>query len=163
MRTKSFIVTLLVVLFALSPSFAQKGNKAMMLANRFFKEIAKQNTAALDEILHPAFQSHHFPAPPGSDKSGFIAGMKGLLSAFPDIKVTVHDQFAKGDKVFSYGSWTGTHKGTFQGVAPTNKQVKVEFMDIWREEGGKLRENWVVMDIMGLMVQLGAVPPLGGK
>jgi predicted ester cyclase len=159
---RHFLVGLLLVV-SISCGFAQKGNKAMTLANRFFAELAKHNTAALDEILHPAFQSHHFPAPPGSDKTGFIAGTKGLLSAFPDIKVAIHQQFAKGDKVFTYGSWTATHKGEFQGVAPTSKQVNVEFMDIWREEGGKLRENWVVMDIMGLMIQLGAVPPPGRK
>ncbi len=72
-------------------------------------------------------------------------------AAFPDIKVTVNEQFEKGDRVFCYGTWTPTHKGAFQGIAPTNKKVKVEFMDIWREEGGKLRENWVVMDTMGLI------------
>jgi predicted ester cyclase len=164
MRTKSFLALLLVVLFALSPGFAQKGNKATMLANRFFNEVASDhNVAVLDEILHPAFQAHQFPALTGSDKAGFTAGMKGFLSAFPDIKITIHQQFSKGDKVFTYAEWTGTHKGTFQGIAPTNKKVKVEFMDIWREEGGKTRENWVVMDIMGLMMQLGAVPPPGGK
>ena len=161
MKSTLFVVTLLFLLTA--TGFAQKGNKAMMLANRFFNEVASKQDVLLEEILHPKFRSHQFPAPPGSDKAGFIAGMKGLLSAFPDIKITVHQQYAKGDKVFTYAEWTATHTGTFQGVAPTNKKVKVEFMDIWREEGGKLRENWVVMDIMGLMIQLGAVPVPGGK
>jgi extradiol dioxygenase family protein len=36
-------------------------------------------------------------------------------------------------------------------------------MDIWRIEEGKLRETWVIMDFMGLMVQLGVVPPPDGK
>jgi predicted ester cyclase len=61
--------------------------------------------------------------------------------------------------VFSYFTWTGTHSGTFNGIAATNKQVSVDGMDIWREQDGQLIENWVVMDIMGLMMQLGAVPP----
>jgi predicted ester cyclase len=159
---RHFLVCVLL-LVSISIVFAQKGNKAMMLVNRFFNEGVAKQEVLFGEILHPMFRSHQFPAPPGSDKAGFIAGMKGLLSAFPDLKVTIHQQYAKGDKVFTYAEWNATHTGTFQGIAPTNKKVKVEFMDIWREEGGKLCENWVVMDIMGLMIQLGAVPPPGGK
>jgi predicted ester cyclase len=137
--------------------------KATELANRFFNEVASNphNVALLDELLHPDFRSHHFPAPPGSDKAGFIAGIKGLLAGFPDIQLTVHDQFGQGDRVFTYFAWTGAHQGTFNGIAPTGKQVKVEGMDIWREEGGQIRENWVVMDIMALMIQLGVVPTPG--
>jgi len=135
--------------------------KATELANRFLNNVVSSphNVALLDELLHPDFRSHHYPAPPGSDKTGFIAGVKGLLAAFPDIKITIHDQFGHDDRVFTYFSWTGTHKGNFNGIAPTGKQVKVEGMDIWREEGGQIQENWVVMDIMGLMIQLGVVPP----
>ena len=134
------------------------------LVNRFFNEVISQKKiAVLDEILHPSFHSNHFPIPPGSDKAGFVEGTKGLLSAFPDIKITINDQFEKTGKVFSYGTWTATHKNMFQGIPPTNKQVRVEFMDIWQESDGKLRENWVVMDIIGLMIQLGVVPPLGAK
>lgn len=88
--------------------------------------------------------------------------MNDLLSAFPDINVKVNDQFVKGDKVFSYFTWTGTHQGAFMGVPPTGKQVTVEGMDIWRVQDGKLAENWVIMDAMGLMMQLGVVPPPGG-
>lgn len=88
--------------------------------------------------------------------------MEDLFTGFPDEKVSIIDQFAKGDKVFTYFSWTGTHQGNFMGVAPTGKQVKVEGMDIWRVQDGKLIENWVIMDGMGLMIQLGVVPPPGG-
>jgi steroid delta-isomerase-like uncharacterized protein len=138
--------------------------KATELANRFFNDVANShNVALLDELLHPDFRSHNYPAPPGSNKAEFIAGIKGLLAAFPDIRVAVHDQIGQGDRVFTYFSWTGTHKGNFNGIAPTGKQVKVEGMDIWREQNGKIRENWVVMDIMGLMIQLGVVPPPAAK
>jgi steroid delta-isomerase-like uncharacterized protein len=139
-------------------------SRAMELTNQFFEVAGKQhNFDALETLLHPNFHSHHYPAPPGSDKAPFIQGIKDMTTAFPDLTITVHDQIAQGDKVFTYFSWTGTHKGAFNGLAPTNKQVKVEGMDIWREQDGQLIENWVVMDIMGLMMQLGAVPPPPAK
>jgi steroid delta-isomerase-like uncharacterized protein len=162
-------VVFLLVAFRQSPAQemqkAQASSaKAKELVNRFFNEVAgnQHNVTLLEELLHPDFRSHHYP-PTGSDKAGFIAAIKGTVAAFPDIQVAIHDQFVEGDKVFTYFSWTGTHKGVFNGVAPTGKQVKVEGMDIWRIEGGKIRENWVVMDIMGLMTQLGVVPPPPAK
>jgi predicted ester cyclase len=130
--------------------------------NSFFNDVINgHNTAKLDEILHPDFQSHHYPAPPGSDKAGFTQGIKDILAAFPDIKIKLNDQFVKGGKVFAYFSWTGTHQGVFMGIPPTGKQVTVEGMDIWRVQDGKLIENWVIMDGLGLMIQLGVVPPPG--
>ncbi|HLF62288.1 MAG TPA: ester cyclase [Saprospiraceae bacterium] len=134
--------------------------KAVELTNRFFNEVVNQDkTDLLDSLLHPSFHSHHYPAPPGSDKAPFIQGIKDLNAAFPDLKLTIHQQYGEGDKVFSYFTWTATHTGTFNGITATNKQVTVDGMDIWREQDGQLIENWVVMDIMGLMAQLGAVPP----
>jgi predicted ester cyclase len=129
------------------------------LVNRFFNDvISLHKVEVLEEILHPAYQNHNFPAPPGSNRQEFVEAVRGMHTAFPDIKITITEQFEKGDRVFSYGYWTGTQKGSFMDLSPTNRKVKVEFMDIWRTEAGKLREGWVVMDIMGLMVQLGAVP-----
>ena len=157
-----FVAVFLLIACQQSPEKAKaEDTKATELANRFFNEVVSNpyNVALMDELLHPDFRSHHYPAPPGSDKAGFIAGINGLLAAFPDIQITIHDQFGQGDRVFTYFSWTGTHKGIFNGIAPTGKQVKVEGMDIWREQGGQIRENWVVLDIMGLMTQLGVVPP----
>jgi predicted ester cyclase len=44
------------------------------------------------------------------------------------------------------------------GIPATGKPIKVGYIDIWRLENGKAVENWVQMDIMGLMQQLGALP-----
>jgi steroid delta-isomerase-like uncharacterized protein len=172
--TKNLFAFLVVVflLMAFRQSSAQdmqkaeaSKTKAVELANRFFNEVvsAPYNVKLLEGLLHPDFHSHNYPAPPGSDKAAFIEGIKALLAAFPDVRITIHDQLGQGDRVFTYFSWTGTHKGTFNGIAPTGKQVKVEGMDIWRVQDGKIRENWVVMDVMGLMIQLGVVPPPPAK
>jgi len=51
-----------------------------------------------------------------------------------------------------------THKGTFMNVPPTGKSVTTEFIDIWKAHNGRLIENWVQMDMLGILVQLGVVP-----
>jgi predicted ester cyclase len=53
---------------------------------------------------------------------------------------------------------TGTHKGELMGVAPTDRTVEFESVDIIRVEDGKVAEHWGVTDVMSLMQQLGAVP-----
>jgi predicted ester cyclase len=133
---------------------------AARLENRFSNEVVgNHNPALLDELLGEDFVSHHFPAPGKNSKLDFTEGMKGLFAGFPDIRVTRVEQHEEHDKVYTYAFWEGTHTGTFMGIPPTNKRVHVEYMDIWRVKDGKFRENWVIMDIMGLMIQLGVVSP----
>ena len=79
-------------------------------------------------------------------------------TAFPDLRITIEDEFGEGNKVGTRGSMTGTHRGEFMGIPATNKSVKVAYIDLWRVENGKFVENWVQMDMLGLMQQLGVVP-----
>jgi predicted ester cyclase len=51
----------------------------------------------------------------------------------------------------------GTHKGPFQGVAPTGKRVEWAGINVYRVADGKIRETWQLADMLGLMRQLGAV------
>jgi len=54
---------------------------------------------------------------------------------------------------------TATHKGKFMGVAPTGKKITVSAIAIFRLANGKIVEGWKELDMLGLMRQLGAVPP----
>jgi predicted ester cyclase len=77
------------------------------------------------------------------------------------VHVTIEQEFADGDYVFHRGYTTATHKGEFQGIPPTGKQFKINSIDIWHVVNGKAVENWVQMDMLGLMQQLGVVPTPG--
>ncbi len=135
---------------------------AAKLENRFSDGVVgMHDVAILADLLADNFVSHHFPAPGNNDKAAFTGGMAGLFAGFPDIKITRLQQYEHGDRVFTYAFWEATHTGAFMGIPATGKKVHVEYMDIWRAEDGKIAENWVVMDIMGLMIQLGVVPPPG--
>jgi predicted ester cyclase len=66
---------------------------------------------------------------------------------------------AEGDKVAVHvNNNTGTHKGEFLGIPPTDKKdtfVGVGFLTI---RDGKIIEQWSVNDTMGLMQQIGTIP-----
>ncbi len=132
-------------------------NKA--LVRRLFEEGLNQNNPRVfDELLAPNFVI--YDAPPGMQhgREGFRQVVEMFRTAFPDLHVTFEQEFADGDYVMHRGYVTGTHKGEWQGIPPTGKQVKMKTLDIWRVENGKAVENWVQMDMLGLMQQLGVIP-----
>ena len=95
----------------------------------------------------------------GPGVEGLKDALRGLMAAFPDMRWTVQEQIAEGAKVVSRFEWTGTHRGTFLGVPATDRSVTVWGMAIDRLDGGKIRDTRIIMDTLGLMVQLGVVPP----
>jgi steroid delta-isomerase-like uncharacterized protein len=94
-----------------------------------------------------------------------IEGLKTILrafkAAFPDMHWSVEEQIAEGDKVVTRFDWTGTHRDTFLGVPATGRPVKVWGIVIDRILNGKIKETRIIMDTMGLMMQLGVLPPPG--
>jgi steroid delta-isomerase-like uncharacterized protein len=94
----------------------------------------------------------------GPGIEGLKGVLRGLKAAFPDMRWTIEEQIAEGDKVLSRFEWTGTHGGPFLGVAATHRPVKVWGMVLDRFEGGKIKATRIIMDTLGLMVQLGVIP-----
>ena len=94
-----------------------------------------------------------------------IEGLKDVLRAmrvgFPDLVFSVHEQIAEGEKVVSRFEWTGTHQGEFFGVPATGKPVRVWGIVIDRLEAGRIKDTRLIMDTMGLMMQLGVIPNSG--
>jgi len=95
----------------------------------------------------------------GPGLEGLKDALRGLRSAFPDMHWSVQEQIVEGDKVLSRFEWKGTHQGLFLGVPATDRPVSVWGMVIDRFEGGKIKETRIIMDTLGLMMQLGVVPP----
>jgi predicted ester cyclase len=82
-----------------------------------------------------------------------------MRAAFPDLDFSIKEQLAEGDKVASRFEWTGTHKEEFLGVPATGRSVQVWGMVIDRLEAGRIKDTRIIMDIFGLMIQLGVFPP----
>ena len=85
--------------------------------------------------------------------------LRGMRAGFPDIHFAIEEQIAEGDKVLSRFEWTGTHRGEFLGVPATGRPVKVWGMVVDRLVDGRIKETRIIMDTLGLMMQLGAIPP----
>jgi steroid delta-isomerase-like uncharacterized protein len=133
-----------------------EANKA--LVRRFVEEVQGQHRIELiDELFSPGFIDHYAGAsPPYRDSAKRFFAM--IFAAFPDVRATIHDQTAEGDKVWTRKTFNGTHLGPFMGVAPTGRKIAVDVMDVFRIQDGQLAEHWGISDMLGLMQQLGAAP-----
>jgi predicted ester cyclase len=93
-----------------------------------------------------------------------LEGLKDILRAmragFPDIAFSIQEQITEDDKVASRFEWTDTHKGEFLGVPATDRHVRVWGIVIDRLENGRIKDNRIIMNTLGLMIQLDALPSL---
>jgi steroid delta-isomerase-like uncharacterized protein len=129
------------------------------VVKRLFSEgMNNRNFTIVDEIFHQRSVHHGFTYPVQGPE-GFKELMNQFLNGFPDLALTVERTVAEDDMVATMGTWTGTQRGEFMGIPATGKKVQVGYMDMWRLENGKCIENWVQMDIAGLMHQLGVTAP----
>ena len=132
-------------------------NNKELVRKIFHEGINKQQHAAIESIIDPGYINHGIPGD-ARGAEGFSQIVRQFTDSFPDLTITLEEVIGDGDTVATRGTWTGTHKGDFMGMPSTGKQVKVSFMDFWKFRNGKAVENWVQMDIAGLMQQLGAMP-----
>ena len=95
----------------------------------------------------------------GPGVEGLKDVLRGMRAGFPDIHFAIEEQIAEGDKVLSRFEWSGTHRGEFLSVPATGRPVKVWGMVIDRLVDGRIKETRIIMDALGLMMQLGVFPP----
>jgi steroid delta-isomerase-like uncharacterized protein len=132
------------------------------LLRRFYEEVFNQgNLAVVDSLVAPDVVDHDLPAgmPGGSEGAKLL--FAGFRQAFPDLHLTVEDVIVEGNRAVARGTMTGTHRGTFLGVPPTGRRFSIHWIDVYRIEGGLIRETWHLEDFLGMLVQLGAVPAPG--
>ena len=85
---------------------------------------------------------------------GFLVARRG---AFPDRRFVVEEMFAEGDKVSARFTMRGTHKGELRGIAPSGRKVTMIGIDMIRLEEGKMVEDRVEVDQLGMMQQLDVI------
>lgn len=116
------------------------------------------DVAVAERIIAADFVDH--TNPPGLQHG--LAGHRGIVdifhAAFPDVRWTIDDMVAEGDRVAMRLTMTGTHRGEFFGIPPTGRRVEVGGTHIVRIQDDRVAEHWGHNDDLGLMRQLGAIP-----
>ena len=119
----------------------------------------KQNIAVFEKYYATEFIGHSAGADQNFEQTkGFC---QAYFTAFPDLHISTDLLIAEGDKVTKVWTATCTHKGDFMGIQATGKRIMVKGVEVFRIADGKIVENWASMDNLGMLQQLGVIPPLG--
>jgi len=136
-------------------------NKA--LVQRWLEGVDTGDVRVVDEFVSADYADHNPPPFPGLSPGieGSREAFSHALKVFSDFHHEINDQYADGDWVITRITGYGKHTGEFLGIPPTGKDVKMEGITVHRIVDGKLVEHWAQQDALGLLIQLGAVPPPG--
>lgn len=112
----------------------------------------------IDNIFAPNWVNHDPSLPPmqGLEGAKMLVGL--WSSGLSKTKVTIEDSVTEGDRVAVRFRIMGTNSGEMMGIAPTGRLINVTATGIFRVVEGKVTDNWVNFDALGLMQQLGVVP-----
>lgn len=126
--------------------------------------FGNKNLQHAEEWLADDFVEHQVFPGTTPDKRGAIDSYRIFFEAVPDMKAEIHDVVAAGDRVALRATYSGTDEGGFIPGAPaTGKHFEMETMYIIRlNDEGKIAEHWGIGDMIGVMGQLGLLPPPGG-
>lgn len=125
----------------------------------FYDEVfRRRNVDALDDLLADDFVEH-IPGPAQTpDKEGAKQLVSQVLAAFPDLEIEIVREVVEGDTIASVLRFTGTHEGEFAGMPATGRRATVWVTDVGRIRDGRWTDHWGLVDIAGLMEQIGAGP-----
>jgi predicted ester cyclase len=114
-----------------------------VLVRRFLKAQANADPDALEELLAPDFVDHSLQPDQEPGREGFIRSVAEEPAIFSNLRATIDDQVAEGDKVTTRFTWRRIHdRGEFLGLAPTGMEIKTTAIVINRVSGGKIVEEW---------------------
>ena len=131
------------------------------LVGSFFRAIDSGDLAALDNVCAPAYVLH-FPGTPGPLNLDNTKGLfGGFIAGFANLRHKIDHAVAEDDAVAVRLTIMGTHQGELNGIPPTGKDVAMTSLNIFHLRDGKIVEQWVEYDALGMLAQLGVMPGSG--
>jgi len=144
-----------------------KGKRTMSAEE--IREVVRREVAFWNghdaEAASEVYAADYFGVDPAGAHAGDLAQLKqsavALFAAFPDLSLTADDVIVEGDKAVKVWTVKATHKGEWLGIPATGKEIVVTGTNVFRIANGKIVECWAQMDSLGMMQQLGVIPPMG--
>jgi steroid delta-isomerase-like uncharacterized protein len=128
------------------------------VARRFYDEVLNEGKIdALDDMVAADYEEHDMLPGQRTGRDGVKDRVNILRGAFRPV-FTIEDVIAEDDRVMVRWTNAGSHVGEFMGIPPTNKDVAISGIDVYRVQNGKLTEHWHEVDQLSMLQQLGLVP-----
>ena len=129
------------------------------LCRDYFDAFLRRDVEWMDRHVAPEFVRHD-PGLPFEVRGpeGVAQLHDALLPAFPDMELPLHDLVAEGEKVLVRLTIHATHTGPFGELEATGRRIEVPVLDLFQIQDERLVEHWALLDNLGMMRQLGALP-----
>jgi steroid delta-isomerase-like uncharacterized protein len=128
-------------------------NKA--LVRRFIQACNNGDLDTLDELMTPDFVDRSLMPGQGPTREDFKRSVAELLDAFSTTSFTIEEQIAaEGERVVTKYRHSGVQRGEIMGIPPTGKEETAEGIYIHRISGGKITEEWGILDSLPVMEEL---------
>lgn len=128
-------------------------------AMRFLRALETGDVGDADELIAPGYVNHEAAPERRAGPEGFRASVAVLRRMFADLRFEVDDVIEGGDRVVIRCRMTGRHVGQFLGFAGTGRRFSANHIHIFRVVDGKVHEHWACRDDLGMMREVGALPP----
>ncbi len=129
------------------------------LIRRYLDEVFNgRHLDRLETYLATDFASHWLGTETLHGIPAWKAAMGDFFAAFPDLTYRLDDCFFVADRGVWRGTWHGTQRGDWAGVTASGREATWTAVIIGRFADGKVAEDWVEFDRLGLFRQLGAIP-----
>ena len=131
------------------------------VVRRVFDEAWNQKKINIIDETHASGYAFHDPASPGIDSPEAYKGFLNTYhNGFPDTHFTVEEVICSGENVVVRFSITSTHTGELRGIPPSNKKIAITGISVFRMANGKIAEEWCNWDTLGMLQQIGVIPPM---
>jgi predicted ester cyclase len=133
-------------------------------ARRLIDAVNQGELTVVDEVVSQDFVDHTLPPGTPAGREGYKAVLTVLRQAFPDLRYTIEDELAEGDRVAQRVTGSGTMKAEFQGLPATGKHATWQEMHLSRfDAAGRMVEHWGTTDELAMLTQLELMPLLAAR
>jgi steroid delta-isomerase-like uncharacterized protein len=114
------------------------------IARRFVEEIFNARKTEMTKNFVTPDIIYHGMAEEVKSLEEFKKWVAEDLSAFPDMKISILDEFGEQNKVAIRWSLKATHEKDFADFPATHKKFETQGVDILHFEGDKIKEAWTI-------------------
>jgi steroid delta-isomerase-like uncharacterized protein len=133
-------------------------NKEIVLRKWYQELWDRWNIGVADDLFSSDYALHLSGVDAALNRDAAKQVVAMFSVAFPDLKHTVDEIIAEGETIAARWTVRGTHRGEYQGIAPTGRNVTVSGTTIHHMSSGRIVETWLTMDTIEVLKQLDAVP-----
>ena len=130
------------------------------LVRRFFVEVVNTgDVSRLSDFIGPTYVDHYAGSEVARGPGVVADHVRAVRDTYPDLHVDVEQQFADGDVVITRVVAAGTHQGTWLGMAPSGRRVRIAAVNIDRISDGRIVEHWGMANTLGALIESGILQP----